>query len=99
VILQSRRSFITGLAALVAAPAVVRASSLMPVKAPKLLTDDETLQRIIRMFEESNRYLVDMMQQQIADSIFYGSAQMEVKSGLSGLLARPVSRQELYLGS
>jgi hypothetical protein len=33
----SRRGFIGGLAALVAAPAVVRAASLMPVSAPKLM--------------------------------------------------------------
>jgi hypothetical protein len=32
-LITSRRSFITGLAALVAAPAIVRAASLMPVKA------------------------------------------------------------------
>jgi hypothetical protein len=32
-LITSRRSFITGLAALVAAPAIVRAGSLMPVKA------------------------------------------------------------------
>ncbi len=31
-LITSRRSFITGLVALVAAPAIVRASSLMPVK-------------------------------------------------------------------
>jgi len=30
-----RRSFLLGLASLIAAPAVVRAGSLMPVKAPK----------------------------------------------------------------
>jgi hypothetical protein len=39
--LLSRRGLITGLASLVAAPAIVRASSLMPVKAwaPEVLTD------------------------------------------------------------
>lgn len=33
----SRRSLLTGLGALIAAPAIVRASSLMPVKAPPLI--------------------------------------------------------------
>lgn len=37
----SRRSFITGLAALVAAPAIVRAGSLMPVRGTKLWFDEE----------------------------------------------------------
>jgi hypothetical protein len=37
--LYSRRSLIIGLVSLVAAPAIVRASSLMPVKA--LLTEEE----------------------------------------------------------
>lgn len=38
-IIQSRRGFITGLIAFVAAPAIVRVSSIMPVKAmePSLL--------------------------------------------------------------
>lgn len=30
---QSRRSFISGIGAIIAAPAIVRASSLMPIKA------------------------------------------------------------------
>jgi hypothetical protein len=35
--LIGRRSFLAGLGSLIAAPAVVRAASLMPVRAPKLL--------------------------------------------------------------
>lgn len=35
-----RRSLLTGLAALIAAPAVVRAESLMPVRAPKLIVPE-----------------------------------------------------------
>ena len=37
--ITSRRSFITGLAALIAAPAVVRYASLMPVKAMPSVED------------------------------------------------------------
>ena len=33
----TRRGFIAGLAALIAAPAIVRASSLMPIRTPKLI--------------------------------------------------------------
>jgi hypothetical protein len=38
----SRRSLITGFASLLAAPAIVRASSLMPVKAP--ISGDEIIE-------------------------------------------------------
>ncbi len=37
----TRRGIITGLASLVAAPAIVRAASLMPIKAPPLLSCSE----------------------------------------------------------
>lgn len=39
IIQPSRRRFITGLASLIAAPAIVRASSLMPVRAPKIVLE------------------------------------------------------------
>ncbi len=45
IIEPSRRGFIAGLASLIAAPAIVRAGSLMPVKAPRLITGYEILQR------------------------------------------------------
>ena len=35
--ITSRRSFITGLSALIAAPAIVKASSLMPIKATPII--------------------------------------------------------------
>ena len=44
VIVSSRRGFLTRLISFVAAPAIVRASSLMPVKAlPRMLTHEETM--------------------------------------------------------
>lgn len=47
----SRRSFITGLATLIAAPAIVRASSLMPVRSTKILAFTEIYNnRVIRMY-------------------------------------------------
>lgn len=59
-----RRSFLTGLASLVAAPAIVRVSSLMPVK-PVVLGVDEGytvvcdpthVQDVIRHFAEMQRF-------------------------------------------
>lgn len=38
-----RRGFIAGIGALIAAPAIVRASSLMPVRAPKHIYELRTL--------------------------------------------------------
>lgn len=50
IIHSSRRGFITGLVSLLAAPAVVRASSLMPVSGAKLIIppDYAELARITR---------------------------------------------------
>ena len=39
--ISNRRTFLTGLASLIAAPAIVRVSSLMPVKALRPATDEE----------------------------------------------------------
>lgn len=45
---QSRRGFLVGAASLViAAPAIVRAGSLMPVKAMRLLSVEEIVNKII----------------------------------------------------
>lgn len=57
----SRRSIITGLVALVAAPAIVRAGSLMPVKVmiepygtgPMVLITVPYLDRLFRMLAEN----------------------------------------------
>lgn len=43
----SRRGLLGGLVGIVAAPALVRASSLMPVRAPKLLTSAELNRRLL----------------------------------------------------
>lgn len=70
----SRRSLITGLVALVAAPAIVKASSLMQVKATSrlieyngLMTLDDFVQRIL---EPMTRALAD----QVAESVMTGSS-------------------------
>lgn len=40
-IIQSRRNFIIGLTSALAAPAIVRAESLMKVRAPRMMTLDD----------------------------------------------------------
>lgn len=57
----ARRSFITGLVALVAAPTIVRAGSLMPVKATlqpnSLLEINRITSEAVRLFQSSNAFL------------------------------------------
>lgn len=68
VIQTSRRSFITGLVSLVAAPAIVRIESLMklPVPTPlimrpinNLLTPAMITRYAVRMWKDSNFFLTD----------------------------------------
>lgn len=93
-IVPSRRSFITGLvASLVAAPAVVRAASLMPVRAlvPQKITyqgielifDDPNaiVDLLVRRMAEAERILFQNMQSSIYDTSYCG------QSGLHGLLS------------
>jgi len=76
--LLSRRGLITGLASFLAAPAIVRASSLMPVKAvpaPQPYSEEWMLQTIyrdeyIREFERARH-----------DLLLYGTAVVEMPDG------------------
>jgi hypothetical protein len=61
----SRRSFVTGLISLVAAPAIVRAGSLMPVKAEP--------EDIYKLLAERIRDCERVMQENI-QTIVYGNA-------------------------
>lgn len=83
----SRRSFFTGLASLIAAPAIVRAGSLMPVKAPRVVFTLADYDRIMKP-------ILDKMAQQIADNIMNGGAVL-VNSEL-GLLSF-IAPQDLYV--
>ena len=67
-IIQSRRGFIAGLTSLIAAPAVVKASSIMPVKlidwsvsqpikTNRLLTMREIMREAVRLYENSNIFI------------------------------------------
>lgn len=79
-----RRGFILGLAALVAAPAIVRAGSLMPVRNFKTLTLAE-YQALLLVS------MIDDLQQQIYDSIVFGSNY----DGLAGLLT-PIPHSDIF---
>ena len=58
-IFPSRRGFIGGLLALVAAPAVVRASSLMPIwpEPKRILTLNEIARKAVRLFMNTNVFI------------------------------------------
>lgn len=56
-LITSRRTFIGGLASLIAAPAIVRVSSLMPVKVVDLLWAEEAM---ILPPGEYHAYLIDI---------------------------------------
>lgn len=61
----NRRSLITGLVSFAAAPAIVRAANLMPVKVVKQLTPEEMINIILEP------YFADV-QKRIEDLIMYG---------------------------
>lgn len=53
--IASRRSFLIGATALLAAPAIVRVASLMPIFAPKETWDDSELIRFVTIDPASPR--------------------------------------------
>lgn len=84
----SRRGFITGLVALVAAPAIVRAGSLMPVKP---FVDEAAITRAMQDYIERmvNPPLIAAWQ----DFILFGTGAME----LDGQTIRHVPLEQLYV--
>lgn len=78
----SRRSLITGLVALVAAPAIVKVASLMPVNAAlqpgnNLLTLNQITREAMRRFRDSNRFIRDSEGQYYDDRVFYEGEQWD----------------------
>jgi hypothetical protein len=65
----SRRSVITGLLALIAAPAIVRAASLMKIapteiiRSPNYLTLQQITREAVRQFEVSNEFIKEIDEQ------------------------------------
>jgi len=52
----TRRKFITGLSALIVAPAIVRVESLMPVRAVPIIITREA----IELFTKTNKFLAEL---------------------------------------
>ena len=69
IIQPSRRGFLAGLGALIAAPAIVRASSLMPVSA---IERYDISRQLVAMLSESNELLDDMIYD-VVHTNFYGN--------------------------
>lgn len=89
----NRRGLITGLISLVAAPAIVRASSLMPVKVIKpisYMTLDDYAERIMLP-------MIEKMQEQIASSIMYGESYF--KYSLNGIapVIEPIANNRIFI--
>lgn len=86
--ITSRRSFITGLIAFAAAPAIVRAESLMPVKS---FVDEAAIARAMR------DYIEKMVNPAIAaayqDFVLFGTGAME----FNGSVVRHVPLEQLHV--
>ena len=81
-IVTSRRSFIAGLAALVAAPAIVNVSSIMPVKAYETVNVDELVALLARRMEEAESCLA----RRVAQSLYSDGNQSMPLGGLAKLI-------------
>ncbi len=78
----ARRSILTGLVALVAAPAIVKVSSLMPVNAalqPRFdyMSLNEITREAVRLFKDSNVFLKELDAQYAMDRMFYEGEQWD----------------------
>jgi hypothetical protein len=84
----NRRSLITGLISFVAAPAIVRVESLMPVKVYRQPTQEERQ----AVFDAITKSFSQEWEKHIADAILYGSSYglYSDASGLYGLLAKDI---------
>lgn len=76
----SRRGFFAGLASALVAPAIVKASSLMPIKAVRVMPHDDILNLIERRMADAHRHMLNMLSDQL-----YGD-QSSSPMGLAKLL-------------
>src|SRR4051812_3420387 len=82
----SRRGFITGLVSFIAAPAIVRAGSLMPVKA---VLDDAMIARAMRDYIE--KIINPASIAAIQDAMVFGIGTLEFKDGaVTHVLCEPM---------
>lgn len=79
-----RRGFITGLISLVAAPAIVRAGSLMPVKVMEPLYGRGPAMEAVEIL---NRILLDMAERQV-NPLAYIDADLAVRTFFDGRFIR-----------
>jgi len=81
----NRRSLITGLISFVAAPAIVRAESLMKVKVITTFTVEESWQRILD-------YEIDKLAKRVGLDILYGTIDTAILTSYDndGLIYKPV---------
>lgn len=81
----NRRGLITGLISLAAAPAIVRASSLMPVKVVK----DDFL-TIAEYYDAILKPMIDDLVKRVELDIVYGSGGYRVESVADGIDVTPI---------
>ena len=83
--ISSRRSFLAGLgAALIAGPAIVRATSIMPVKAYEPINIDE----IVALLERRMAYAEHNMARQLAQSLYASGQRDQPLDGLAGVIEK-----------
>lgn len=70
----SRRSFFTGLASLIAAPAIVQVTSLMPVKAVRFPTRAEYEAILQGLLDARMKECEAIFQKAIEDTLLYGQS-------------------------
>lgn len=86
-----RRQFITGLISLVAAPAIIRAGSLMPVKVMEPINNQDLWFRYLNeILEPMAKELVRSME---IINVVYGTYP---KSDMSGIVVQKIMEQEFY---
>ena len=83
----NRRSLITGLISLAAAPAIVRANNLTPVKVIKTITHEELIQAIINAQMAA---AVEFLKEGIERNLIYGSGGFRVESADDSVIFTPV---------
>lgn len=83
----SRRGLLTGLGALIAAPAIVRAGSLMPIRRPALITPELILES---MLDDLSGWVDDLQ-------IVYASPIFEASMGeYGGVIVREIPRDQFF---
>jgi hypothetical protein len=86
----SRRGLLTGLGALIAAPAIVRAGSLMPVRRPALTAPQLVLQWVYPSILDDLAQMDDLQ-------LVYGHTILQTSIGeYGGIIIREISRDQFF---